>query len=92
MGQWQLCHGAPWSWIAYDGTEQSHGIMQGVQGRAAWVCRREVLGVPWPSSTVLPPQPPQHCSQPRTAGAAAVAPYLWLCFPELNSTKCDNQN
>lgn len=23
---------------------------------------------------------------------AEVAPYLWLCFPELNSRKCDNQN
>lgn len=28
---------------------------------------------------------------PGTAGARA-APYLWLRFPELNSTKRDNQN
>ena len=64
------------------------------RGWAVWVCRREVLGVLWPSSTMLPPQPSQHCSQPRhtRSRGAAVAPYLWLCFPELNSTMCDNQN
>lgn len=90
LGHGQLCHGAPWGRTACGGTEQSHGITglgsMGVQGRGAGGAVAEQHYAPTTAPTAL--------SQPRhtRSRGAAVAPYLWLCFPELNSTMCDNQN
>lgn len=69
---------------------------QGQRGKGrGWLVSMSPGGVAMAVAMLLPPSFPHQChslSRHSWSLGARAAPYLWLCFPELNSTKCDNQN